>query len=168
MTLSAAEFLIDQPPRPAAVLLQILPALLLPAGRSSLAVSAGVSSLAGTFVIPAAPPCTVTGPLSPTLVGLTSRTSSCSSSCFSDLLPSSPSLLLAPPGWPVPDERVLVATGPARVALVAAGQYPPLSISALQEVNLLLVDEHLEDAACTKGSLNCYRNIKRRLTFQTG
>merc|ERR1719510_1293203 len=59
MALSSAHFLIDQLSGPAAILLQILPGLLLPTGWSSLAVSAGVSSLAGAFIVPPAPACTV-------------------------------------------------------------------------------------------------------------
>ena len=151
MALSSAHFLIDQLPGPAAVLLEILSGLLLPTGGGSLAVSSCVSSLAGTLVVPPTPPCTVPGPLSPALVTFTPHTSSTtsSSSSSSNLLPSSPAFLLAPPGWSVPDERVLVAAGPAGVSLVAARQDAALPLAALQEVHLLLVDEHLEDAACT-------------------
>ena len=153
MALSSAHLLVDQLPGPAAVLLQILPGLLLPTGWSSLAVPAGVASLAGTFVVPPTSACTLAGSLSPALVGLTPHTSpSCSTSC-SNLLPSSPAVFVGPPdSRSVPDERVLVAAGAARVPLVAAGHYPALPLPALQEVNLLLVDEHLEDTAWTEDS----------------
>ena len=161
MALSSAHFLIDQLPGPAAVLLEILPGLLLPTGGSSLAVATCVSSLAGTLVVPPTPPCTVPGPLSPALVTFTphtsTTTSTSSSSSSSNLLPSSPAFLLAPPGWSVPDERVLVAAGPAGVSLVAARQDAALPLAALQEVHLLLVDEHLEDTACT---LDDHRGIR--------
>ena len=148
MALSSAHFLIDQLPGPAAVLLQILPGLLLPTGGGSLAVPAGVAALAGTFVVPPTPRCTVTGPFSPALVDITPHTSTTNTSTSSNFLSSSPAFLLAPPSWSVPDERVLVAAGPAGVSLVAAWQDAALSLAALQEVNLLLVDEHLEDTAC--------------------
>ena len=158
MALSSAHLLVDQLPGPAAVLLQILPGLLLPTGWSSLAVPAGVASLAGTFVVPPTSACTLAGSLSPALVGLTPHTSpSCSASCSascSNLLPSSPAVFVGPPGCrSVSDERVLVAAGPAGVPLVTPGQDPALSLAALQEVHLLLVDEHLQDAASQTGGV---------------
>ena len=125
MTLPSAQFRGDELPGPAAVLLQILPRLLLPTGWSSLTVAAGVSSLAGALVVSLTPGVTVTGAFSPALVSLAPHPSPPPSphtdSASSSLLPSSPALLPAPPGLsvprsvprPLPDERVLVAAGPA-------------------------------------------------------
>ena len=70
MTLPSAQFRGDEFSGPAAVLLQILPRLLLPTGRSSLTVAACVSSLAGALVVSLTPGVAVASAFSPALVGL--------------------------------------------------------------------------------------------------
>ena len=125
MTLASAYLLRDQAARSAAVLLQVLLSLLLPAGGRPLAVPARVASLAGALVVTSHPALgdAALGSLPATPVPLTAR----------PLLPPSPAAGLLPPGlsWPLPDEGLLVAVSPARVSLVAARQHTSFTLSAL-------------------------------------
>ena len=125
MTLASAHLLRDQAARPAAVLLQVLLGLLLPAGGRPLAVPARVASLAGALVVTSHPALgdAALGSLPATPVPLTART----------FLPPSPAAGLLSPGLPrpLPDERLLVAVSPARVSLVATRQYTSFTLSAL-------------------------------------
>ena len=85
------------------------------------------------------------GSFSPTLVPLTPASA----------LPPAPARGLLSPllSRPLPDQRDLVAAGPAGVPLVTPGQDTALSLPALEKVDLLLVDEQIENAASQAGGV---------------